>query len=150
MTDTTPEHELAPIVVSRFIKASPAKVFAHLTESSAWALWQGKTAQIEAEPGGIFRMEMPNGLTARGQFVELIEDTRVVFTWGWIDNPGVPPGSSVVTINLEDRDGGTLVTLEHRDLIDESIDDHHKGWIYYLGRLDTVASGGNPGPDTGS
>jgi uncharacterized protein YndB with AHSA1/START domain len=140
---------IGPIVVERRIKATPRKIFEFLVESSAWAVWQGESCEIDARPGGIFKMVMPDGSTARGQFVELHPHTRVVFTWGWVDNPRVPPGSSIVTIDLEKGERGTLVRLEHRDLPDPAVPPHTEGWIYYLGRLATAATGGDPGPDTG-
>ena len=107
-----------PIVVERRIEATPQSIFEFLVESSAWAVWQGESCEIDARPGGIFKMVMPDGSTARGQFLELHPHTRVVFTWGWVDNPGVPPGSSVVTIDLEESGDGTLVRLEHRGLVE--------------------------------
>jgi uncharacterized protein YndB with AHSA1/START domain len=137
----------SPIVVERRMKARPEKIYSYLIESSAWALWQGESCEIDARPGGIFRMVMPDGTTARGQFVELVPNETVVFTWGWVDNPGVPPGSSVVTINLAQQGDETLVTLEHRDLPDPAVPPHTEGWVYYLDRLATAATGGDPGPD---
>jgi len=62
-------------------------------------------ATNDAQPGGLFRMLMGNRMCARGQFVELVPDVRVVFTWGWIDLPDLPPGSTIVEIDLE-PDGG--------------------------------------------
>jgi uncharacterized protein YndB with AHSA1/START domain len=92
---------------------------------------------------------MGNGMNARGQFVELVPDKRVVFTWGWVDRPGIPPGSTTVEIDLNEIPEGTLLVLTHRDVpIDEAIL-HETGWTHYLPRLATVAGGGDPGPDTG-
>ena len=88
------------IVVERHVHAPPHEVYRYLTESAYWARWQGVDATIEATPGGVFRMAMGSGLTARGQFVEFEPDRRVVFTWGWVDHPGVPPGSTSVEIEL--------------------------------------------------
>ncbi len=92
-------------------------------------------------------VEMPIGATARGEFVELVPDRRVVFTWGWVDHPGVPPGSSTVTIELIPDDGGTLVRLTHDGLPDEEVPLHVAGWEHYLPRLAMLAEGGDPGPD---
>ena len=71
------------IVVEQQIAASPATVYRYLTESEKWVLWQGETAELDATPGGIFALGMPNGMKARGQFTELVQDRRVEFTWGW-------------------------------------------------------------------
>jgi uncharacterized protein YndB with AHSA1/START domain len=94
-------------------------------------------------------MTMATGQTARGEFIELVPDQRVVFTWGWIDAPGVPPGSTVVEIDLIAEADGTLLRLTHRDLATDEMDSHRAGWLHYLSRLRTVAEGGDPGPDPG-
>ena len=138
-----------PIVVTRFIAAPPATVYQYLTDSDKWARWQGIAATIEPATGGLFAMSMPNGLRARGQFVELVPNRRVVFTWGWIDHPGLPPGSSTVTIELDQDDAGTLLTLTHSELPTDEIPIHVMGWDHYVPRLAAAAEGGNPGPDTG-
>lgn len=139
-----------PIVVRRRIAAPPSIVYGYLTDSELWARWQGVGAMIEATPGGIFGISMPNGQRARGQFVELEPHRRVVFSWGWVDHPGVPPGSSTVEIELVADEGGTMVTLTHTGLPPEEIDVHRLGWDHYIPRLAIVAEGGDPGRDTGA
>ena len=137
------------IDVERSINAPPEKVYRSLTESELWARWQGVSATIDAAPGGLFRMNMPNGLTARGQFVELTPNRRVVFTWGWVDHPGVPPGSSTVEIDLVPEGDGTLVRLTHHGLPPDEIPIHVLGWNHYVPRLAAVSEGADPGPDPG-
>lgn len=141
--------EQPALVVERRVAAAPAAVYAYLTESERWARWQGAEATIEARPGGLFRMLMGNGTCARGQFVELVPDKRVVFTWGWIDMPDLPPGSTIVEIDLEQDGDGTVIRLTHRELAADQADLHRMGWEHYLGRLATCAVGGDPGPDLG-
>lgn len=136
------------IVVEQRISAPPATVYRFLTQSDMWQQWQGNAAKLDPTPGGIFSMVMGNGMAARGQFLELIPDRRVVFSWGWIDRPGLPPGSSVVEIDLEAAGGDTLLVLTHR-LPTEEAPAHRMGWLHYLSRLAVVAAGEDPGPDTG-
>lgn len=142
--------EPATLVVERHVDAPPAVVYAYLTDSERWARWQGAEATIDAQPGGLFRMLMGNGMCARGQFVELVPDARVVFTWGWIDLPDLPPGSTIVEIDLEQDGGGTLIRLTHRDMPADHADMHRAGWEHYLARLGVCATGGDPGPDPGA
>lgn len=138
-----------PLVVTRRIAAAPSVVYTYLTDSVGWAQWQGISATIEATPGGIFSMVMGNGMNARGQFVELIPNERVVFTWGWIDYPGVPPGSSTVAIDLVGEGSSTVLTLTHRGLDPDELSIHAAGWNHHLSRLAMVAGGDDPGPDAG-
>jgi uncharacterized protein YndB with AHSA1/START domain len=137
------------IRIERRIEARPDAVYAYLTDSVKWARWQGATAEIEARVGGTFRMTMDNGLVAEGQFVELVPDRRVRFTWGWHGHPSVPPGSSTVEIELAEEGGATRLTLTHRGLPPDDLVIHETGWRHYLPRLAVVAEGRDPGADPG-
>ena len=139
----------AAIVIERLVAAPPSAVYAHLTVAEKWARWQGTGAHLEARPGGIFSLAMANGATARGEFVELEPDRRVVFTWGWVDHPAVPPGTSTVEIELIPEGPGTRVRLTHRGLPEDEIPLHTAGWEHYVPRLAAVAQGEDPGPDPG-
>ena len=140
---------MTEIVLEQLIGAPPATVYRYLTESDKWKLWQGASATLDANPGGIFSMVMGNGMNARGQFVELVPDRRVVFTWGWIDQPGIPPGSTTVEIELNPTDAGTLLVLTHRSIPADEAPMQQMGWLHYLPRLALAAAGTDPGPDTG-
>lgn len=133
---------MSEIRVEQRIAASPSTVYRYLTESEKWILWQSENADLDPRPGGHFLLEMENGMRARGQFVELVPDARVVFTWGWVDRPGIPPGSTEVTVELIEEDGGTLLILTHRALPDDEVTAHREGWLLHLPRLAEVASTG--------
>ena len=140
---------MTEISVEQHIAAPPSTVYRYLTESDMWAKWQGASASLDAKPGGLFSLVMGNGMNARGQFVELVPGKRVVFTWGWIDRPGIPPGSTTVEIALSEEADGTLLVLTHREIPVDEADMQKMGWIHYLPRLALVASGADPGPDVG-
>ena len=140
---------MTEVVVEQRIAALPSTVYGYLTESEKWSQWQGASASLDARPGGIFSMVMGNGMNARGQFVELVPDKRVVFTWGWIDRPGIPPGSTTVEIDLSEEPDGTLLVLTHREIPIDEASMQKMGWTHYLPRLATVAAGEDPGPDSG-
>ena len=137
------------IRVERRVRASPRTVYRYLTESAAWSRWQGESAEIEPVVGGRFRMRMANGLVAEGEFVELVTDARVVFTWGWSGDLEVPPGSSTVEVDLVPDEDGTVIRLSHHGLPPASRPEHQVGWEHYLDRLAALADGRDPGPDPG-
>jgi uncharacterized protein YndB with AHSA1/START domain len=137
-----------PVVVQRRIAASPATVFSFFSDVTRWLRWQGLEARIEPETGGAFRMNVRGDGFAAGRFLEVVPGRRLVFTWGWEEETlGIPPGSTVVEIELEPDGDGTLLRLTHRDLPNGAADRHRHGWEHYIGRLVVVAEGGDPGPD---
>jgi uncharacterized protein YndB with AHSA1/START domain len=74
---------------------------------------------------------------------------RLAYSFGWDGSEAVPPGSSLVEIDLIDQHpDGTLLRLTHTGLPNaEQCAGHAEGWANYLGRLAEVAAGRNPGPD---
>lgn len=139
------------ITVTRWIRAAPERVYRFFTDPSLWSRWQGTSATVDAQPGGVLQVAMgPRGSgLAEGRFIELDPFERIVFTWGWATSPlsTLPPGSTVVTVHLRPDGDGTLVTLTHDSLPDRERELHEAGWSLYLGRLVIVAEGGDPGPD---
>lgn len=140
---------MTDVVIQRRIAAPAATVYGFLTSAEKWVLWQGVATSLDPRVGGLFTIDMPNGTRSRGEFVEMEPNRRVVFTWGWIDHPGVPPGSTTVEILLEEDQGGTLLTLTHSGLPPEEALLHQEGWDHYLPRLARAAEGSDPGMDHG-
>ena len=56
------------VTVRRSIKARPATVFSFFTDRDRWLSWQGVTAEIDARPGGVFRMNVRGDGWASGRF----------------------------------------------------------------------------------
>ena len=71
---------------------------------------------------------------------------RLAFTVGGEDPPVVSPGSTRVEVTFEPEGAGTLLILRHFDLPADEHEMHSGGWNFYLPRLATAASGGDPGP----
>ena len=130
------------------IAAPPATVFAFLTNREKILRWMGTEANIEPHPGGIYLLNVTGKDIARGEFTEVIPVHRLAYSFGWEGNETVPPGSSLIEIDLLDREGGTLLRMTHSGLPDaRECANHEKGWTHYLGRLEVAAAGGDPGPD---
>ena len=142
-----------PLVVHREtqIAAPPATVFAFLTDPERIVSWMGAEAQTEMHPGGLYLLKGVNGrTTARGAFREVVPVHRLAYSFGWEGDEEVPPGSSLVEIDLIDRDGGTLLRMTHSGLPNAAkCAAHDKGWAHYLGRLAMAAAGQDPGSDSG-
>ena len=59
--------------------------------------WMGLETELDPQPGGKYRLD-PNGRDViQGTYLEVVPNSKIVFTWGW-DQPGhrVPAGSTTV------------------------------------------------------
>lgn len=128
------------------INARPETVFQYFTDPKKMLQWQGLKAELDPRPGGIYRVDMNDRDVARGEYLEIVPNKRIVFTWGW-EGSHVPPGSTTVEITLQLDGDGTIPRLRHTGLPEDQRDLHAQGWAHYLERLAEAASGGDPGTD---
>jgi uncharacterized protein YndB with AHSA1/START domain len=128
-----------------FIAAPPETVFGLLVDPVLMAQWLGLPHALEAHPGGAFRVEMSSGHVARGVYTEVTPFRRVAFTWGWeTQNPALAalkPGTSLVEIELEAKEAGTLLRFRHSGLPEDLETMHRERWSFYLDRLRAAACG---------
>ena len=125
------------------IDASPETVFALLTEPARMRTWLAELVEAESRPGGMFRISGPAGLSIEGTYLEVIPNSKVVFTWGGVE--GLKPGQSTVEFVLEPDGGGTLVRLRHYGLPGPAVESHRRGWVYSgLVKLKDAAEGRAP------
>jgi uncharacterized protein YndB with AHSA1/START domain len=134
---------LPSVTLVRRIKASPAKVWAAITQPEQMILWWGPdagptlSAVAEVRPGGrfsvVFRLLNGQEHNPTGVYKEVVPEKKLVFTW---DLPGAPEPASLVTFRLEPRDGETELTLTHEHLPDEDArQSHEAGWSGLLDKL---------------
>jgi uncharacterized protein YndB with AHSA1/START domain len=137
-----------PIVKEIYIDAPPSVVFQFLTDPQKMLSWMGIRAEIDPQSDGIYRVDTNGRDVIRGEYLEVVKDSRVVFTWGFEGGGyNVQAGSSRVEIDLTREGKGTRLRLTHRELPPPARDRHDSGWSHYLGRLKTVCEGGQVGRD---
>jgi uncharacterized protein YndB with AHSA1/START domain len=130
------------------VSATPETIFPFLIDPEKIVRWKGTDAMLDPRPGGIYRVNVAGKNMARGEFVEVTPNSKVVFTWGWEGDTEVPPGSSTVEVSLTPDGDETIVRLRHTDLpTKESAAKHTMGWDHYMSRLAVAAPGGDPGED---
>jgi uncharacterized protein YndB with AHSA1/START domain len=123
-------------------------VFALLTDPEKILRWMGTEAQVEPQPGGLYLVNVTGARFVRGSFREVVPVHRLAYSWGFDGSEVVPPGSSLVEIDLIEQPDGTLLRMTHTGLPNtEQCAAHAEGWAHYLGRLAEVAAGHDPGPD---
>ena len=131
--------------------ASPSTIFPFLTDPSEHVKWMGSEAELDPRAGGIYRVLAQGKHPGVGEFVEVVPDRKVVFTFGWDEpNHPIPARSTEVEITLTPDGDKTRVRLVHRGLPDDALKDHSSGWSHYLERLAVASAGGDPGPDASS
>ena len=134
----------ADVVTSIRIEAPAEAVFRFFVDPERLMRWMGTEADVDPTPGGRFQVNVNGDDVAIGAYTVVDPPRRVAFTWGWDGNDGIPPGSSTVTVDLDEVDGGTELTLTHSGLPDEeACRQHLQGWTHYLDRL-TAAGEGRP------
>jgi len=148
--DATTESTTVERTIS--IAATPQTVWEFFVDPEKLVRWMGTNAELDANPGGIYRNEVIPGHIARGEFVELDPPHRLVFTFGWEksgeDAPAVGPGASTIEVDLTAEGEGTSLRFLHRDLPNvEAAASHAQGWDHYLARLEIAGAGGDPGED---
>jgi uncharacterized protein YndB with AHSA1/START domain len=146
---TTPPIENDVVERKIRIAARPETVFSFFTEPEKMMRWKGINNTLDARPGGIFRVDTNGRDVMRGEFLEVVPYTRIVFTWG-AEKGIIPllPGASIVEVTFIPDGLDTIVHLRHYNLGNSQIRDAHMmGWDHYFERLITVAQGGDPGSD---
>ena len=125
------------------IAASPAIVFAFLTDSKRMSCWLAQDVIATPQPGGALRLWDPKGCWIEGTYLTAIPNRGVAFTWGGID--GLRIGQSIVTFTLELDGNDTVVVLRHSNLPNSAVSMHRMGWMQFgLPRLKAVAEGAPP------
>ncbi|HSB55496.1 MAG TPA: SRPBCC domain-containing protein, partial [Gemmatimonadales bacterium] len=122
------------------IRALPETVFRYFIDSDRFAAWWGAGSSIEPRAGGLVRIRYPNGAIAIGEILEIQPPWRVSFTYGYLDQPMVPPGGSRVTFTLEPHAEGTLLSLRHDFAESVARDEHRQGWGYQLALFANVVA----------
>ena len=134
---------LPSVTLVRRIKASPARVWAAITQPEQMMQWWGPdagptlSAEADVRPGGrfsvVFRLLNGEEHNPTGIYREVVPQKKLVFTWEWA---GAPERESLVTFRLEPIDGGTELTLIHERLPDQDArKSHEAGWNGLLDKL---------------
>ena len=126
---------MSTITISRTVAASPERVFTAWTDVEQLAAWWwpqlgGTTYDVDARPGGLFRIHSPViKATVSGVYTEVDPPRRLVFTWNWEDDdePEAVVEDTVV-VTFEPDGAGTLVTVAHTSVAHVPEGGAEQGW----------------------
>src|SRR5581483_1601601 len=101
---------MAELVREIMIDATPETIWPFLVDPVRHVEWLGTVADIDPRPGGAYRVLVQGQHPSAGEYVEVVRNERVVFTFGWAEdgNP-ITPGSTTVEISLHPEGSKTLV-----------------------------------------
>jgi uncharacterized protein YndB with AHSA1/START domain len=127
------------VVIRRFIPIPRERVMAAWLDPKSAAPGDVTHTTVEIDPrvGGKFRIVMAHGGGDADHWGEYlaIEPSLLSFTWISAHTELQP---SIVTIELEERDNGTDLTLTHRRLPPGKVESHRKGWTDIVRKLSEV------------
>jgi len=145
------DRRLLQLSVRRWYRARPDVVFRALTEPALLERWfrpspdvTVKVADLDLRVGGRYRFtfHFPDDRTAAvgGEYRTIARPHLVVFTWTW-EPPDPNAGiDTLVTIDLNEKDGGTELALTHTSFPTEEImRQHERGWGAVLDSLRQLA-----------
>ena len=89
--------------------APASQVYQAFTNSTFARQWLSDNAIINARPGGHIFLVWNSGFYSSGEFVELIPDKKVVFTWSGRNEPG----QTRIEVDLFEKGENTQVILKH-------------------------------------
>ena len=133
------------------LDASPEEVFRAISDPQELTKWFPDAAVLEPKVGGKFMLsfykDSPNGrmkksdrdFINKGRVLEIVPNRKLVHTWQWTEFGGFP--ETVVKWELvEIGNNKTRLTLTHsgftgREEGPASMQDHNKGWSFFLGEL---------------
>jgi uncharacterized protein YndB with AHSA1/START domain len=127
------------------IRVSPETVFRAISEPAWLTRWLCDRAEIAPKRGGAYMMAWNGGPTHAGTLVEFRPGERIAFAWSW---PGVDLEGTVFSLGVVPKDGGTLLTVEHRGFPrDPKWTDLYGGaewgWTYFAMNLKSVLENGH-------
>ena len=98
-------------------------------------------AEFDITEGGLFHVFIQcdtNGIAElKGEYLEIIKNEKLVFTWVWQNEPLSLAGNTVVTVEFIDLGGSTEVKLLHEGFSSEEFcNNHTEGWNEALNRYE--------------
>ena len=148
MASASPRIETT-LQLRRTFQAPREKVFRAWTDPDQMKHWCAPSADYETDAevdlrvGGKYRIQMKHKdgatHTAVGEYREVTEPEKLVYTWSWEDGS---MSGSLVTVEFRDLGPATELVLTHECFpTTESRDKHSQGWSGCLGRLEAHLAG---------
>jgi uncharacterized protein YndB with AHSA1/START domain len=137
------------VTVTRTVAAPPERVFEAWTDVDHLAAWwwpqlAGTTYDVDARPGGRFRISSPViGVVVTGVYTDVVPPRCLAFTWTWSDDSGTDEVvEDTVLVTFEPAVEGTVVTVAHTSAAHVPEGGAERGWNDVLDRLVLLGADG--------
>ena len=131
--------------INRVLNHPVEEVFNAWTDPELLKKWFCNNGQAEFDivVGGIFHVFLqcdPNDLAElKGEYLEIVKNEKLVFTWVWQNEPYSYAGETVVTVEFVDHGGKTEIKLLHEGFSNEEFSCRHtEGWGEALERYEKI------------
>lgn len=132
--------------LTRAIAGSPSEVYEAFTCAEILARWFAPSYEVTlsvecaAIPGGAYRVQMHdqdgNTHPVCGSYKTTNPPYSLAFTWQWEAEAFADIGETLVSVEIDEEEGGSRVTVKHEGFPSEEVArQHHAGWMGTLGRL---------------
>lgn len=96
-----------------WIDAAPPLVYEFFLNPARLIEWEGFAADVDPRVGGSYRIAISDNASVVGEFVELVPERRLVFTWALAILDGASSPASTVRVTLTPQGPGTAVRIVH-------------------------------------
>jgi len=100
---------MATVSAETFVKASAKLAYRAFTNSTALREWLCDVATVEKHPNGRMYLWWRGDFYSSGHYLKLDENKCVKFRW----YASIDPAPTDVTVSTMEKDGGTLVRIDH-------------------------------------
>jgi uncharacterized protein YndB with AHSA1/START domain len=151
MTQKTPAYVALTISVERVFNAPREVVYRNWVRAEDLATWFAPDgysitrSEVDLRVGGRWLVEFTSdtgdAIRESGEFHELVEPERLVFTLTQQDRRGHRGPATMVTVTLVERGSQTVMTFEQTGFSSPVVrDDHARGWEECFRKLDRHVS----------
>jgi uncharacterized protein YndB with AHSA1/START domain len=128
---------VAPMVIRAELATDRDATWAMLTDPGLVERWFTHATPV-GPVGSAYVLDFGDGDTMRGEILEVVPETRLVYSWGWGDT--APAARTRVAWDLAPGEDGTRVTLTHDGWADAGLtakdrDEHAAYWEGYVAAL---------------
>ncbi|MBL8051647.1 MAG: SRPBCC domain-containing protein, partial [Anaerolineales bacterium] len=96
-------------------------------------------AELDVQVNGAFKVKFANANgtkhTAQGIYKEVEINKKLVFTWGWEEQPHI---KEWVQVRFESEKDGTMMHFEHHDIDKETTHNYAEGWRSTFEKIERV------------